>query len=154
MQAQGLTFNVVDTGGSGDAVVLLHGFPNNWQLWRHQVEPVTGHKQSSATLSVSTGVLPGTSGWLVSLNEQAIAEFTPLSLVLTLMKFCLPQIAALQKAGYRAIAPGSRMQTPTLCLLILIAELIMRVLSTASSSLPFCDPLCWCACRPARLWRK
>ena len=36
VRASGLEFNVVD-GGSGEAVVFLHGFPDNWTLWRHQV---------------------------------------------------------------------------------------------------------------------
>lgn len=32
-----LFFNVVESG-RGPAVVLLHGFPDSWHLWRHQIE--------------------------------------------------------------------------------------------------------------------
>jgi pimeloyl-ACP methyl ester carboxylesterase len=36
LQANGLTFNVAEAG-SGPPVLLLHGFPDCWRLWRHQV---------------------------------------------------------------------------------------------------------------------
>jgi pimeloyl-ACP methyl ester carboxylesterase len=32
----GLTMNLAECG-SGDPVLLLHGFPDTWQLWRHQI---------------------------------------------------------------------------------------------------------------------
>jgi pimeloyl-ACP methyl ester carboxylesterase len=37
IQANGLRFHVTDEG-SGGAVILLHGFPDTSQLWRHQVD--------------------------------------------------------------------------------------------------------------------
>lgn len=40
VQANGLRFHVVDRG-SGEPVVLLHGFPDTSQLWRAQVEALT-----------------------------------------------------------------------------------------------------------------
>jgi pimeloyl-ACP methyl ester carboxylesterase len=36
LHANGLTFNVAEAG-SGPPVLLLHGFPDCWRLWRHQV---------------------------------------------------------------------------------------------------------------------
>ena len=30
------TLNIAEAG-SGPAVLLLHGFPDNWRLWRHQI---------------------------------------------------------------------------------------------------------------------
>jgi pimeloyl-ACP methyl ester carboxylesterase len=36
LQANGLTFNLAEAG-SGPPVLLLHGFPDCWRLWRHQV---------------------------------------------------------------------------------------------------------------------
>ena len=41
-----VTLNVAEAGGDGPAVLLLHGFPDRWQLWRHQVEALAaaGHR--------------------------------------------------------------------------------------------------------------
>ncbi|MEX2236676.1 MAG: alpha/beta hydrolase [Dehalococcoidia bacterium] len=36
LQVNGLDFNVLDEG-DGAPVLLLHGFPDSWRLWRHQV---------------------------------------------------------------------------------------------------------------------
>lgn len=36
MQAGGLSLNVV-VEGEGPPVLLLHGFPDSWRLWRHQI---------------------------------------------------------------------------------------------------------------------
>src|SRR5207302_4667523 len=33
----------VATAGSGPAVVLLHGFPHTWQLWRDIIGPLSAH---------------------------------------------------------------------------------------------------------------
>jgi pimeloyl-ACP methyl ester carboxylesterase len=41
VDANGLSFHVVDEG-SGDAVVLLHGFPDSSYLWRNQIPALTG----------------------------------------------------------------------------------------------------------------
>jgi pimeloyl-ACP methyl ester carboxylesterase len=35
------TLNVAEAG-SGPAVLLLHGFPDRWQLWRHQIPALVG----------------------------------------------------------------------------------------------------------------
>jgi pimeloyl-ACP methyl ester carboxylesterase len=45
LQANGLTFNVAEAG-SGPPVLLLHGFPDCWRLWRHQVPALAeaGHR--------------------------------------------------------------------------------------------------------------
>jgi pimeloyl-ACP methyl ester carboxylesterase len=36
VQVNGVTLNVAQAG-SGPAVLLLHGFPDSWELWRHQI---------------------------------------------------------------------------------------------------------------------
>src|SRR5665213_1594209 len=40
-----LTFNVAEIG-SGDPVILLHGWPDSWHLWRDQMESLakSGHR--------------------------------------------------------------------------------------------------------------
>lgn len=45
LQANGLTFNLAEAG-SGPPVLLLHGFPDCWQLWRHQLPALAeaGHR--------------------------------------------------------------------------------------------------------------
>jgi pimeloyl-ACP methyl ester carboxylesterase len=45
LSANGLTFNLAEAG-SGPPVLLLHGFPDRWQLWRHQLPALTeaGHR--------------------------------------------------------------------------------------------------------------
>ena len=45
MQVGGLTLNVAEAG-AGSPVVLLHGFPDSWRLWRHQIEALAqaGHR--------------------------------------------------------------------------------------------------------------
>jgi pimeloyl-ACP methyl ester carboxylesterase len=41
----GLTFNVAEAG-AGAPVLLLHGFPDSWRLWRHQIPALVeaGHR--------------------------------------------------------------------------------------------------------------
>jgi pimeloyl-ACP methyl ester carboxylesterase len=41
----GLSFNLAE-GGDGPPVLLLHGFPDSWQLWRHQLPALAeaGHR--------------------------------------------------------------------------------------------------------------
>ena len=41
VEANGLSFQVADEG-AGTPVVLLHGFPDTSELWRHQVAALTG----------------------------------------------------------------------------------------------------------------
>jgi epoxide hydrolase A/B len=43
--ANGLSFNVAEAG-SGPPVLLLHGFPDSWRLWRHQLPALAeaGHR--------------------------------------------------------------------------------------------------------------
>jgi pimeloyl-ACP methyl ester carboxylesterase len=41
LKANGLSFNVA-VAGSGPPVLLLHGFPDSWRLWRHQFLPLAG----------------------------------------------------------------------------------------------------------------
>ena len=36
----GVTLHVVRAGAEGPAVVLLHGFPEFWYSWRHQIDPL------------------------------------------------------------------------------------------------------------------
>ncbi len=45
LQANGLAFNVAEAG-SGPPVLLLHGFPDSWRLWRHQIPALAkaGHR--------------------------------------------------------------------------------------------------------------
>jgi pimeloyl-ACP methyl ester carboxylesterase len=45
LSANGLTFNVAEAG-SGSPVLLLHGFPDNWRLWQHQLHALAeaGHR--------------------------------------------------------------------------------------------------------------
>lgn len=37
VEINGVSLNVVDGGGEGPAVLFLHGFPDGWELWRHQM---------------------------------------------------------------------------------------------------------------------
>ena len=39
VQLPSLRMHYVEAG-SGPLVVLLHGFPENWWSWRHQIEPL------------------------------------------------------------------------------------------------------------------
>ena len=45
LSANGLTFNLAGAG-SGPPVLLLHGFPDQWRLWRHQLPALAeaGHR--------------------------------------------------------------------------------------------------------------
>ena len=45
LAANGLTFNLAEAG-SGPPVLLLHGFPDSWRLWRHQLPALAeaGHR--------------------------------------------------------------------------------------------------------------
>jgi pimeloyl-ACP methyl ester carboxylesterase len=45
LHANGLEFNLAESG-DGPPVLLLHGFPDSWQLWRHQIAALTaaGHR--------------------------------------------------------------------------------------------------------------
>jgi len=39
LNLNGLDLNIFDDG-DGDAVMLLHGFPDSLKLWRHQIPPL------------------------------------------------------------------------------------------------------------------
>jgi pimeloyl-ACP methyl ester carboxylesterase len=41
VQVKGVDINLQDTGGAGPAVLLLHGWPDSHELWRHQVAGLT-----------------------------------------------------------------------------------------------------------------
>jgi pimeloyl-ACP methyl ester carboxylesterase len=41
MDVNGIDLYVEDSGGAGEAVVLLHGWPDSARLWRNQVPPLT-----------------------------------------------------------------------------------------------------------------
>ena len=41
VEANGLEFNVAETG-DGDPVMLLHGFPDSWHIWRSQLPVLAG----------------------------------------------------------------------------------------------------------------
>ncbi len=45
LEANGLSFNVAEAG-EGPPVLLLHGFPDSWRLWRHQIPALAeaGHR--------------------------------------------------------------------------------------------------------------
>jgi pimeloyl-ACP methyl ester carboxylesterase len=45
LRANGLSFNVAEAG-DGPPVLLLHGFPDSWRLWRHQLAALAkaGHR--------------------------------------------------------------------------------------------------------------
>jgi pimeloyl-ACP methyl ester carboxylesterase len=45
MQVNGLSVNFAEAG-SGPPVVLLHGFPDSWRLWQHQIDALAdaGHR--------------------------------------------------------------------------------------------------------------
>jgi pimeloyl-ACP methyl ester carboxylesterase len=45
LHANGLEFNLAESGG-GPPVLLLHGFPDSWRLWRHQIPALAaaGHR--------------------------------------------------------------------------------------------------------------
>jgi pimeloyl-ACP methyl ester carboxylesterase len=43
LQVNGIDLHLAEAGPSaGPAVVLLHGFPDSWRLWRHQVDALAG----------------------------------------------------------------------------------------------------------------
>src|SRR6185312_13340597 len=43
VEAGGLRMHVVEAGpGDGDPVLLLHGWPQNWYQWRHQIPALAG----------------------------------------------------------------------------------------------------------------
>jgi dienelactone hydrolase len=43
LSANGLELHLAEAGpASGSPVVLLHGFPDSWRLWRHQVQALAG----------------------------------------------------------------------------------------------------------------
>jgi pimeloyl-ACP methyl ester carboxylesterase len=42
INVNGLTFNVAEAG-SGDPVILLHGWPDSWHLWRDQIDALVRH---------------------------------------------------------------------------------------------------------------
>jgi pimeloyl-ACP methyl ester carboxylesterase len=45
LRANGLSFNLAEAG-DGPPVLLLHGFPDSWRLWRHQLPALAkaGHR--------------------------------------------------------------------------------------------------------------
>jgi pimeloyl-ACP methyl ester carboxylesterase len=42
VSANGIRLHVADTGGTGPLVLLLHGFPQLWWAWRHQLPALAG----------------------------------------------------------------------------------------------------------------
>ncbi|HEV8164530.1 MAG TPA: alpha/beta fold hydrolase, partial [Actinomycetota bacterium] len=51
LQANGLAFNLAEAG-DGPPVLLLHGFPDSWRLWRHQIPALAeaGHRMLAPDL--------------------------------------------------------------------------------------------------------
>jgi pimeloyl-ACP methyl ester carboxylesterase len=51
LQANGLAFNLAEAG-DGPPVLLLHGFPDSWRLWRHQIPALAeaGHRMIAPDL--------------------------------------------------------------------------------------------------------
>src|SRR4029453_9493084 len=45
LRVNGLDFNLAEAG-DGPPVLLLHGFPDSWRLWRHQISALAhaGHR--------------------------------------------------------------------------------------------------------------
>ena len=52
----GINYSVTDVG-TGPAVMLLHGFPNDHQLWKHQVYDERSRCNSIVTLTRTPCVL-------------------------------------------------------------------------------------------------
>jgi pimeloyl-ACP methyl ester carboxylesterase len=43
VHVNGIDLHLAEAGpGSGPPVVLLHGFPESWKMWRHQVPALAG----------------------------------------------------------------------------------------------------------------
>ncbi|TNC15381.1 alpha/beta fold hydrolase [Methylobacterium terricola] len=65
---RGLTFNIAEAGpADGPLTVLLHGFPETWWSWRHQIGPLAG-----AGLRV---VAPDQRGYGQSSRPEGIAPY-------------------------------------------------------------------------------
>lgn len=65
----GLSLHVVEAGRPGDPLlVLLHGFPEFWWAWRHQITPL-----AEAGYHV---VVPDMRGYNLSEAPQAVADYT------------------------------------------------------------------------------
>jgi pimeloyl-ACP methyl ester carboxylesterase len=62
-----LTFNVAEVG-SGDPVILLHGWPDSWHLWRDQMEALarSGHRV----------IAPDLRGFGESDGPQAVSDYS------------------------------------------------------------------------------
>ena len=39
IETNGVTLRTI-VEGEGPLVILLHGFPRSWYLWRHQIDPL------------------------------------------------------------------------------------------------------------------
>src|ERR1700742_4018941 len=63
--------SVIDTGGPGPAVVLIHGLGSNSTLWRHVIGRLTGQRRCVAIDLPLHGQTPGTAGQDYSLPGLA-----------------------------------------------------------------------------------
>jgi pimeloyl-ACP methyl ester carboxylesterase len=72
IDVNGLRMHMAECG-SGPLVVLLHGFPESWYSWRHQLEPLAG-----AGFHV---VAPDQRGYGGTTRPEAIDKYTLLDLV-------------------------------------------------------------------------
>jgi pimeloyl-ACP methyl ester carboxylesterase len=72
VQANGLRFHVV-TAGSGPLVLLLHGFPESWYSWRHQLKAL-----SDAGYRVAA---PDMRGYGRSSKPAAVEDYSVLEIV-------------------------------------------------------------------------
>jgi pimeloyl-ACP methyl ester carboxylesterase len=71
--AGGINLATVDTGGTGDPVVLLHGFPDTSAVWRHQI-PVLADEGFRV-------IAPDMRGFGDSSKPQAVEDYKVMKLV-------------------------------------------------------------------------
>lgn len=77
VQANGIRIHYV-TAGKGPLVVLLHGFPEFWHAWRHQIPALAEHFQV---------VVPDLRGYGETERPPNVADYQPDELVLDLVGF-------------------------------------------------------------------
>ena len=106
VQANGLTHAVIDEGDqAATAIVLLHGFPNNANLWEKQVCKSTNY----AVCAEGVALQFQCAACIASLHGLQGTQSTP-RIATGLLHFGTDalQIPPLVKAGYRVIAPDLR----------------------------------------------
>ena len=130
----GLRMHVAESG-EGPLVVLLHGFPESWYSWRHQIEALSG-----AGFRV---VAPDQRGYGATDAPEEIERYTLLDLV--------GDVIGLIDAvgGGRAIVVGHDWGAPVAWHTALLRP--DRVLGVAGLSVPFTPRT---PVSPMRMWRE